>query len=110
MDAGESQLKIKLLGLIAVKKYNINVVDRPEYIIGGNSIGVRLNTKGVLVVAVTDIIDINGKRTSPAKDAGIKVGDSVIEINGEKIVNAEQVVEILNNTKDEEIEIKMNFK
>lgn len=105
MDAGESQLKVKLLGLIAVKNYNVNVIDRPEYIIGGNSIGVRLNTKGVLVVAVTDVIDISGKRISPAKDAGIKVGDSVIAINGEKIINAEQVVEILNKTKNEELEI-----
>ncbi len=105
MDAGESQLKVKLLGLINVKNYNVNVVDRPEYILGGNSIGVRLNTKGVLVVAVTDIVDINGKRASPAKDAGIKVGDSVIQINGEKILNAEQVVEILNNAKNEELEI-----
>ncbi len=105
MDAGESQLKVKLLGLISVKNYNVNVVNRPEYILGGNSIGVRLNTKGVLVVAVTDVIDISGKRISPAKDAGIKVGDSVIQIDGVKIINAEQVVEILNTSKDKELEI-----
>src|SRR5690606_37009999 len=59
----------------------------------------------VLIVAVTEVIDINGNRSSPARDAGLKVGDSIIEINGEKVINAEQVVKILNNIKDKEVNI-----
>lgn len=105
VDEGNTHLKVKLLGLIPVKNYNVNVVDRPMVIPGGNAIGVRMNTKGVLVVAVTDVIDINGNRVSPARDAGLKVGDSIIEINGEKIVSSEQVVKILNEIKNEEVEI-----
>lgn len=105
VDTGETQLQLKLLGLIPVKNYNVNVVDRPALIPGGNAIGVRLNTKGVLVVAITDVIDIDGNRTSPAKNAGLKVGDSIVAINDEKITNADQVVETLNKIKDEEIQI-----
>ncbi len=58
--------------MIPVKRFDINVVDRDILIPGGNAVGVRLNTKGVLVVAVTDVIGIDGKRYSPAKDVGIK--------------------------------------
>lgn len=107
VDTGEAQLQLKLLGLISVKNYNVNVINRPALIPGGNAIGVRLNTKGVLVVAITDVIDVEGKRTSPAKDSGLKVGDSIVAINDEKITNAEQVVEILNQIKDKEINIKV---
>ena len=105
VEIGESQLQLNLLGVIPLKNIDLNVVERPKLIAGGNAIGVRLNTKGVLVVAVTDVIDINGERKSPAKEAGLKVGDSIIAINGEKIVKAEQVVEILNNLGDEEVKI-----
>lgn len=105
IDAGESELQLKLLGLIPVKNYNINVVNRPELIPGGNAIGVRLNTKGVLVVAVTDVIDTNGKRHSPAKDAGLRVGDNIIKINGIKVVDAKHVVEILNDIKKTSVKI-----
>lgn len=105
VDEGNTSLKVKLLGLIPVKNYSIDVIDRPTIIPGGNAIGVRMNTRGVLVVAVTDIIDINGNRKSPAREAGIKVGDSIIEINGEKIVSSEQVVKILNENEDQDIEI-----
>lgn len=105
IDEGETNLQIKLLGLIPVKNYNVNVVNRPELVPGGNAIGVRMNTKGVLVVAVTEVINIKGNRISPARESGLKVGDSIIEINGEKISSAEQVVRILNNVKEEAVNI-----
>lgn len=105
VDEGNTNLKIKLLGLIPVRNYNINVVNRPMVIPGGNAIGVRMNTKGVLVVAITDVIDINGNRSSPARDAGLKVGDSILKINNEKILSSEQVVELLNKAKDTDVNI-----
>ena len=107
IETGESQLQLKLLGLIPLKDVNLNVIERPSLIPGGNAIGVRLNTRGVLVVAITDVIDIHGTRSSPAKDAGLKIGDCIIAINDEKIVSAEQVVEILNRIKDDEIRIRI---
>lgn len=107
IDQGEAEIKLKLLGFIPVKNYNINVVDRPMLIPGGNAIGVRLNTKGVLIVAVTDVIGIDGKRNSPAKEAGLKVGDNIIEINGTKIKDAQHFVNMLNEIKDSKIKIRI---
>ncbi len=72
LDEGGAEYQLKLLGLIPVKKLDINVVNRKYLVPGGNAIGVRLNTKGVLVVAVTDVIGTDGKRYNPARDAGIK--------------------------------------
>lgn len=97
ISVGKTKLQLKLLGVIPVKDYDIDVVDRPRLVPGGNAIGVSLNTKGVLVVAITDVIDKDGNRISPAKDAGLKIGDSIIKINNEKVESSEHVVEILNN-------------
>ncbi len=107
IDEGNTNLQIKLLGLIPVKNYTVDVVDRPILIPGGNAIGVRMNTRGVLIVAITDIIAMDGGRRSPAREAGLKVGDSILEINGERIVSSEQVVKILNDIKDKEIELNI---
>ncbi len=105
IETGEAELQLNILGLIPVKNYNVNVINRPELIPGGNAIGVSLNTKGVLVVAVTDVIDTKGLRNSPAKDAGLKVGDSIIEIDGIKVQDAEHVVSILNEAKNKSLKI-----
>lgn len=104
-EEGSIKCKLNVLGFIPVKNVNVNIVDRKELIPGGNSIGVRLNTKGVLVVAVTDIIGIDGKNYNPARDAGIKAGDSIISINDEKIKSADHVVKLLNDLKDSNIKL-----
>lgn len=105
VDEGSTELKVKFLGLIPVRNYNVNVIDRPMVVPGGNAVGVRMNTKGVLIVAVTEVIDIEGNRISPARNAGLKVGDSLIEINGERIETAEQVVKLLNDNEEKELEL-----
>lgn len=106
MTEGSTNLSLKFLG-IPLKNYNINVIDRKELIPGGNAVGIKMNTRGALVVAVTDIIDIDGNRTSPSRDAGIRVGDSIIEINGKKIESSQEVVEALNSIKNTEVDLKI---
>ena len=108
VDAGEAEFQLKLLGLIPVKKVDVNVVDRPKLVPGGNAIGVKINTKGVLVVAVTDVIGIDGQRYNPAKDAGIKPGDSIIKINDIEIKDAQHVVELLNQLQDQKIKLEID--
>ena len=105
IDTGEAKFQLKFLGLIPVKKLDINVVDRQYLVPGGNAIGVKLNTKGVLVVAVTDVIGVDGKRYNPARDAGIKNGDNILEIDNIKVKDASHVVELLNEIQDREIKI-----
>lgn len=108
VDSGEVQFQLKLLGLIPVKKFDVNVVDRPKLVPGGNAIGVKLNTKGVLVVAVTDVIGIDGNRYSPAKDAGIKPGDNILKINEIDVKDANHVIELLNQFQDQKIRVEID--
>lgn len=105
INPGEAKFQLKLLGFIPVKKFDINVVNRDILIPGGNAVGVRLNTKGVLVVAVTDVIGIDGKRYNPAKEAGIKNGDSILELNDKKIRDAEHLIQLLNQITDDKVKI-----
>src|SRR5699024_6057070 len=106
MVEGRTNLSLKLLG-IPLKNYDVDVVDRKELLHGGNEVGIKINTRGVLVVGVTDIIDTDGERTSPSREAGIRVGDSIIEIDGNKIESSQEVVDILNDLKNTDIDLKI---
>lgn len=66
-----------------------------EIIPGGHSIGVMLQTKGVLVVGFASILDNQGKESYPAKDSGVEIGDIILEINGTKAINDIQVAQII---------------
>jgi stage IV sporulation protein B len=80
---GENEMFLELAGF-PIKKVDVNVLKDFKVIPGGQSIGVKLNTIGVLVVGHHQIDTIEGK-ASPGEIAGIKIGDIITEINGEKI-------------------------
>ena len=105
LESGIAKLQFKLFGIIPVRTVEVNVVERAHLVPGGNSIGVRLNTKGVLVVSITDIVGIDGKKYNPAKESGIRPGDNIIEIDGKQVKDAEHVVELLNNIQSNKVSI-----
>lgn len=77
---------------------------------GGHSIGVTLQTKGVLVVGYAPIINNEGKELYPAKDAGIQIGDIILKINGVKAVNDLQVATEINESCKENSKITLEIK
>ncbi len=77
---------------------------------GGQPIGVRLNTKGVLVVALSDLDNDGSKIVSPGALAGIEIGDSILSINGEHITSSEQVATIINSCEGKSVRVEIQRK
>lgn len=90
-DPENLYLQLKVLGFIPLKKLAVNVISPVKVFPGGESIGIVINSKGIMVVGMSDIMDEQGKRVNPAEDAGIKVGDVILSINGRKITNEYQL-------------------
>jgi stage IV sporulation protein B len=107
INNGIAQIGIKIFGLVPVKNVKVNVIDQIYLVPGGDAIGVKLNTKGVLVVGTSEITDEGGNKHNPAKEAGIRIGDSIIEIDGIKVKDANHVISLLNKVKNKKIEIKI---
>ncbi|SHJ48758.1 SpoIVB peptidase [Paramaledivibacter caminithermalis] len=103
---GKTNLEIKLLGILPIKKLAIDVFPKLKVIPGGNSIGVKLNTKGVLIVGLEEIEGPDNKKYNPGYDGGLRIGDSIIEINNIKVKNADHVIDIINYNKGKEINVK----
>jgi len=82
-EKGKNEMLLEYAG-IPIKKVDVHVLKDFRVIPGGQSIGVKLNTVGVLVVGHHLINTENGKK-SPGELAGIKIGDIITEINGSKI-------------------------
>lgn len=81
--SGKSELVYDLAGF-PIKKTKVHVLPDLKVIPGGQSIGVKLHSVGVLVVGFHQINTSEGKK-SPGETAGIESGDIIIEMNGQKI-------------------------
>lgn len=92
---GNSQVTL-MMGNVPIKKVNVNVLPDIRVIPGGQSIGVKLNTVGVLVVGY-HLVDSSKGQKSPGESAGIKVGDIITKINGNTIQEMNDVAPIVRN-------------
>ncbi len=64
-----------------------------KYIIpGGETIGIEINSKGVLVVGFYEV-----DRKYIGKDAGFLIGDTITEINNTKVNNIDEMVKAVND-------------
>ena len=58
----------------------------------GKTVGIYVNTKGILVIDTGEVTDLFGNTSEPAKNKLIK-GDYIIELNGEKIKTKKQLID-----------------
>ncbi|UFJ42900.1 SpoIVB peptidase [Brevibacillus humidisoli] len=91
---GETQLQLKW-GSIPLKAVKVNVLPDIRVIPGGQSIGVKLQTAGVLVVG-HHLVDTGKAKLSPGEKAGIHVGDMIVKINDLYINDMDDVKKIVN--------------
>lgn len=102
---GTANAKLKIFSLLPVKNVTVNVVPNKMVIPSGEAIGVKIQTKGVLVVGLSSITTEDGKKHSPAADAGFEIGDTILEINGQKIEKDRDITNMVNGSK----EASLNF-
>ncbi|MGE6629376.1 SpoIVB peptidase [Bacillus sp. NPDC077027] len=81
--AGKAEIVYDFKGF-PIKKTKVDVLPELKVIPGGQSIGVKLHSVGVLVVGFHQITTSNGKK-SPGEAAGIQPGDMILQINGKKM-------------------------
>jgi len=76
------QISYKLFGIFPLKTSEIEVMPNLRLLPGGQSIGVSLQAKGVMIVGQAAVQGKEGKSIYPAKEAGIEVGDVILKIDG----------------------------
>ena len=102
-NVGEKfDVEMKLFGVIPVAKANVEVVDDIYVLPLGIPFGMKIYTKGVLVVDLTDVDTTNGYQ-SPAKKAGLKIGDLIISVEGQKVYSNADVSEIIEKSEGREL-------
>lgn len=87
------QAQIALWG-IPIKTVTVSETNPIWVIPGGTPFGIKLFTNGVMVVGTSDIATETGN-SNPAADAGILLGDIIIEINGTAVTASEMISKML---------------
>lgn len=105
LEVGKTEIVLKFLGIIPIKKVKINVLPNDTLIAGGETIGISISSKGLLVVDVASFKNKNGVSVCPAKKSGIKKGDIILKCNQKEILNSEDFIDIIKDCRGKSIEL-----
>lgn len=72
-----------------------------EVVLGGENVGIEVNSNGVLIVGFYDV-----KGTSPGREAGLKIGDTILKVDDTVIQGITDLSKHFNNSKNLQITYK----
>ncbi|MDB4895573.1 MAG: spoIVB [Firmicutes bacterium] len=90
LQTGQYTVDMRLFGLIPFRRVTVDVVPPIRLVPGGHSIGVLLKSRGVIVVGYASIRGEGGALSQPGRDAGVELGDAILEIGGKEVTSEEQ--------------------
>ncbi len=109
-QSGQTDLKLKLFGKIPFKTVRVNVVPDLKVIPGGQTIGVKVKSAGILIVGHHEVKGENGEKYSPGEEAGLKLGDLITSINGTPVKEVQKVAELTAKQASAKKPLKVTYK
>ncbi|MBP1989029.1 SpoIVB peptidase [Paenibacillus eucommiae] len=95
MHSGETEMKLKLFGAIPIKTVKVQVIPDLKVIPGGQTIGVKIKSAGIMVVGHHLVTVAETQKTSPGEEAKIQLGDLITRINGKEIRDVSKVTDLV---------------
>ncbi len=99
-QSGQAQMVLSLFG-IPLKRVEVEVSPEKRLIPGGMALGVAMRTEGVLVVGISEAAE----GVSPARDAGLRAGDVIHMVDGQRVTTAEELTGLLQSSRSDTVMI-----
>lgn len=105
-EKGSCNISVKFMGIIPLRKINVHVIPKEKVFVGGKIIGIKINTKGLLVLGTGEIKNIEGETKEPAKDI-VKSGDYIVGVDGIEVNDKEQLMDYIAELKENTVVLEL---
>lgn len=95
--------KVLFMNIIPIKKVNIQKIEDICVVPGGSTFGVKLFTKGVIIVGISDIKTKSDGVVNPAKQAGLQKGDIILNVNKKEVNSNEELIKVVEASGGEDL-------
>ncbi|RAV18642.1 SpoIVB peptidase [Paenibacillus contaminans] len=95
-QSGQTEMQLKLFGAIPLKNVKVKVLPDLKVVPGGQTIGVKLKSAGILVVGHHLVTTKEERKISPGEEAKVLVGDMIMKMNGVTVNDVTKVSDHVN--------------
>lgn len=103
---GKTNISLNLFNSIPLKQVEVNVIKRTKVVPLGNSIGLKLYTKGVMVVGMSEVQGEDKNNYRPYENTGLQEGDMIVEIDDITVTCISELIDTVNKSKGDQMEVK----
>lgn len=97
---------VKLFNVFPIKSAKVKVSRRKYVVPGGDAFGIRLYTKGVMVIRIDSVTTVSGN-VSPGRAAGLKEGDMIISVDGVEVYRNRELSAIFASSGGKKLKLKI---
>lgn len=102
---GNYNIDLSLFNTIPVKSSKLKVTSRRYVVPSGEIVGLRLFTKGVMIVGL-DTVETEHGRVDPIKSSGLKKGDVIVSLDGTLVENSAHVDRVISASEGKQIKVE----
>ena len=103
---GNNKLTLSAFGGIMKKDISVSVLPATSVKVGGDTIGIRLYSKGVLVIGESPVQGTDGNWYEPYLSSNIERGDKIMKINNIPVETIKELVTAVNMSESNEVVIE----
>ena len=103
-EPGIADFKLSMFGIIPIKTVSVEAIPNKKVVPSGKIIGIRIDTKGVLVLGVGSFEVKDNEMASPCKGL-LEIGDTILSANSQMLSCKEDLKDIVENSKGEKIKL-----
>lgn len=104
-NVGVYDVNLSLFGWIPIKQVSVEVREPMRVVVGGNLLGLKMDTDGVVVVGLSHVINKQSQKLTPMENAGIHIGDQIEELNGTSVDSIHQLVDVVERSQGVDIPV-----
>lgn len=104
---GKVELQLKLLGYIPIRSISVESVATKRVVPGGHSIGVLLQSNGIMVVGFAPVTTGDGNKVYPARDNGVQIGDLIMKVNGKRVRSETELASIIDESNSHRVKLSI---
>ena len=99
---GSYLLPLKLLGMVPFKEVKVLPGESTSVYVSGNTVGIYMETEGVMIIDTGEILSEEGTKEEPARDM-VKPGDYIVTFNQQEVRNKKDLIEDLTELKEQNV-------
>ncbi len=99
---GSYLLPLKLLGVVPFKEVKVFPGESTSVYVSGNTVGIYMETEGVMIIDTGEIMSEEGTKEEPARDM-VKPGDYIVTFNQQEVRNKKDLIKDLTELKEQNV-------